>query len=240
MMRTDIHPLDRRQSDRLSSELVRACLPQATRDDDPKFAWVTAVSLLFLGVGLYGLFARPVFTVPKGVAVEDNIPVLFEPPPPQPTDSPPPPEASQPDASESEVPPPPPVVVAVAEPEEATFAVPVAGPVILAPAHLASAPPLDLSRSTNSAPSITLFTGSTEGRFPAPSYPRQARERRLQGKLLLLVAVGRNGLVERVEVKETTGSDLLDLHAADWIKNYWVWPPGETRLFHVPVVFELK
>jgi hypothetical protein len=43
-----------------------------------------------------------------------------------------------------------------------------------------------------------------------------------------------------VEVKETSGSELLDQHAVEWIKSHWVWPAGENRLFHVPVVFELK
>jgi protein TonB len=149
-------------------------------------------------------------------------------------------ENTEPEAKESDTPPPPPAVIAVANPAEAAFAVPVEGAVILAPARIASAPPVDLRALAVSAPSIALFTGDAKGKYPPPPYPREARERRLQGKLLLLVAVGANGVVERAEVKETSGSELLDQHAAEWVKNRWVWPAGENRLFHVPVIFQLK
>ena len=62
----------------------------------------------------------------------------------------------------------------------------------------------------------------------------------MKGKVLLLVVVGRDGLVSRAEIRETSGSELLDQHAAQWVKSRWVWPPGEDRLFYVPMVFELK
>ncbi|HMC27515.1 MAG TPA: energy transducer TonB, partial [Verrucomicrobiae bacterium] len=225
----------------LSSELARACLPQANRDEERKFAWTAAVCLLFLAVGIHGLFTRPVFTVPTPVPAEETIPVLFEPPPPpQPVDNAPTPESKEPYLDESVAPPPPPLVVAVANPAEAAFSVPVEGPVIIAPARLASAPPIDLQAASTSAPPITLFTGDTRGRYPPPTYPLEARERHLQGKLLLLVSVGADGLVSRAEIKETSGSELLDQHAAEWVKSRWVWPRGENRLFYVPVIFELK
>jgi protein TonB len=133
--------------------------------------------------------------------------------------------------------------VAVASAAEAAFPVPVEGPVILGPARVASAPPLDLRAPApiaKSAPHIALFQGDGSGKYPPPTYPREAQERQMQGKVLLLVVVGRDGLVSHIEVKESSGVSLLDRHAGDWVKRRWVWPPGEDRLFYVPVVFELK
>ncbi len=221
--------------------MARACLPQSTLDAERKFVWTAAIAALFLAVGIYGLFTRPVFTVPPRAAAEDTIPVLFEPPQPQAVDNLSPPEPAEPDAKETETPPAPPQVVAVANPAAAAFAVPVEGAVILAPARLASAPPIDLrAHATNSALRIPFFTGDSNGRYPSPTYPHEALERALQGKLLLLVAVGANGVVNRVDIKESSGHLLLDNHAAEWVKSHWVWPPGENRLFYVPVIFELK
>jgi TonB family protein len=235
-----ITALDQTQAYALSSELARACLPHATRDAERKFVWTAAIAALFLAVGIYGLFTRPVFTVPARGTAEDSIPVLFEPPQPQAVDNSSRPEPAEPDAKDTE-PPPPAEVVAVANPAEAAFAVPVEGAVILAPARLASAPPIDLrAHATNSALRIPLFTGDGSGRYPSPTYPREALEHQLQGKLLLLVAVGANGAVSHVDIKESSGHLLLDQHAAEWVKVHWVWPPGENRLFYVPVIFELK
>jgi len=231
------------QSYVLSSELARACLPQAGRDEERKFAWVGAIAAVFLAVGVYGLFARPVFTVPAPVVADEPVPILFEPPPPPPAENVPPPESAEPSSEETAAPPPSPPVVAVANPAEAAFAVPVEGPVILGPARIASAPPIDLrapAPTPKSAPRIALFQGDGSGKYPPPTYPAQALERQLQGKVLLLVAVGRDGLVSRTEIKESSGVPLLDRHAADWVKRRWVWPAGEDRLFYVPVVFELK
>jgi TonB family protein len=236
-----ITALDQTQTYALSSELARACLPQSTRDAERKFVWAAAIAALFLAVGIYGLFTRPVFTIPARVAAEDTIPVLFEPPQPQTVDNASPPEPAEPDAKDTETPPAPPQVVAVANPAEAAFAVPVEGAVILASARLASAPPIDLrAHAPGSALHIPLFTGDGSGRYPSPTYPREALEHQLQGKLLLLVAVGANGVVSRVDIKESSGHLLLDKHAAEWVKIHWVWPPGENRLFYVPVIFELK
>ena len=227
----------------LSSELARACLPQAGRDEECKFAWAGAIAVVFLAVGVYGLFTRPVLTVPTAVVADEAIPIVFEPPPPPPAEKIPPPENAEPSAEETDAPPPSPLVVAVANPAEAAFAAPVEGPVIIGPARVASAPPLELRAPAaipKSAPHIALFQGDGSGKYPPPTYPPQALERQMQGKALLLVVVGRDGLVSRIEIKESSGVPLLDRHAADWVKRRWVWPAGEDRLFYVPVVFELK
>src|SRR2546430_2247021 len=154
MATTSSTVVERSECYTLSSELARACLPQAGRDEERKFAWTAAVCLLFLAVGIHGLFTQPVFTVPTPVPAEETIPVLFEPPPPpQPVDNAPTPESPEPDLNESVAPPPPPpLVVAVANPAEAAFSVSVKGPVIIASARLASPPPIDLQAASTSAP----------------------------------------------------------------------------------------
>src|ERR1043166_7048516 len=143
----------------LSSALARACLPQAAADEERKFAWVAGVAALFLALGIHGLLARPVLAAPAPVLVEDMVPVLYEPPPPVANTSLPP-DNARPNPDQSETIPPSPVVVAVANPAEAAFAVPVEGPVLLAPARMASAPLIDLRsqvRTLKEAPQIKTF-----------------------------------------------------------------------------------
>ncbi len=84
------------------------------------------------------------------------------------------------------------------------------------------------------------FTPQEGGQFPDPLYPRWARQQNIQGSLMLLVTVQAEGKVSAVLVTESSGNAKLDAFAMDWVQRQWIWPPGSTRLFIVPFVFQLK
>ncbi|EFI35431.1 TonB family protein [Desulfonatronospira thiodismutans ASO3-1] len=78
-----------------------------------------------------------------------------------------------------------------------------------------------------------------------PEYPRRARQRNQQGKVILEVLVNSRGRVEEMEVAESSGYSILDRAAKDAVRD-WVFEPGrrgeqsvDTRV-RVPVRFELQ
>lgn len=80
---------------------------------------------------------------------------------------------------------------------------------------------------------------------PPPEYPRRARQRNQQGKVILEVLVNSRGRVEEMEVAESSGYSILDRAAKDAVRD-WVFEPGrrgeqpvDTRV-RVPVRFELQ
>ncbi|MHC4471440.1 MAG: energy transducer TonB [Planctomycetota bacterium] len=79
----------------------------------------------------------------------------------------------------------------------------------------------------------------------SPDYPRRAVERELEGKVLLLVEVLPDGSVGEIEVKESSGHDILDRAAAKAVRE-WHFRPAYVQgrpvrsLVEVPFSFELK
>ncbi len=223
----------------LSDDLARLCLPTEFKDSYRRIAWVDSICALFLIIGLIGL--RPPRIVEKPITPPPEIvPVIFTPPEEQPKPQPQtkPPEEPQ-ETQEAPVEAPPiPTVVAANTPNVA-FAVPVEGPVALAPMSRAAPPP----PITQVAPQPKKFVpGQGEGgTFPWPtSYPREAREQRLQGTVMLSVVVDQQGLPTQVDIKESSRHFVLDRFAVQWVKNHWRWLPGETRYYYVPFQFNLQ
>jgi protein TonB len=106
-----------------------------------------------------------------------------------------------------DVPPPPSAPVVAAAPKIAAPA----GPAIAAPAP--SAEPVeggDLSSQVLSA--------------RPPAYPVDARRRREQGTVKLLVLVGPDGRVSDIELASSSGSQALDRAALSAVKR-WRWAP---------------
>lgn len=110
--------------------------------------------------------------------------------------------------------------------------------------QLANDSPSHPSESLHSGGSPTLipakFTPEEGGRFPDPLYPRWARQQSIQGSLVLLVTVQAEGRVSAIRVNASSGNSQLDAFAVDWVKQQWIWPPGSTRSFLVPFIFQLK
>ena len=84
-------------------------------------------------------------------------------------------------------------------------------------------------QSTPASPAPTFEAASVMKRV-APSYPRLAREHRIEGQVLLRASVGTDGRVRKVEIVE--GNPILAQAAADAMRQ-WRYAPA--RLDGVPV-----
>jgi protein TonB len=133
--------------------------------------------------------------------------------------------------------------VVAADVSSVAFAVPVEGPVILAPTRLAPAPPRT-PEAPPAQPKPTQYIPSEEdwGGNPRPDYPLLALRRGYQGKVVLEIVVDPAGAVSLVKIAESSGYKILDDTAFEHVrKNLRLRrPPGETRLHTIDVIFQLK
>ena len=79
---------------------------------------------------------------------------------------------------------------------------------------------------------------------PAPRYPRLARERGWQGRVVLEVAVTNQGTVDRAEVDRSSGYRALDIAALQavrrWRFAFAVKTPVRGAVVRVPIIFKLR
>jgi protein TonB len=80
---------------------------------------------------------------------------------------------------------------------------------------------------------------------PKPLYPREAQKKGFQGEVLLKVEVLSNGLVGQVEVKKSSGHEILDRSALSAVKQWKFFPAkrGEIAIaswVNIPVKFQLQ
>lgn len=80
---------------------------------------------------------------------------------------------------------------------------------------------------------------------PKPLYPREAKRKGYEGEVLLRVEVLSNGRVGEVEVKRSSGYELLDRSAMIAVKQWKFIPAkkGETPVpswVNIPIVFQLR
>ncbi len=64
------------------------------------------------------------------------------------------------------------------------------------------------------------------GMNPVPIYPASARRRQQQGTVTLIVQVGADGSVMRVEIAESSGYDALDDAALQSVRARWRFVPA--------------
>lgn len=228
----------------LSDDLAKLCLPQEYKDSNRRLAWVNSVCCLFLLIGISGLKAPKIVVKPLSEQTE-IVPVVFTPPDEPPPTQPQPQTDEPPLITDAVLDTPVVATVVAADASTVAFAVPVRGPVILAPARFAPPPPAQLPKA-QAPPKPTTFVpgqGGEGGTFPWPSgrdYPREALQQRAQGKVMLYVVVEPSGVPSTVEVKDGSGYYALDRASAQWVKNKWRWPPGKTRHYYVPFVWQLQ
>jgi protein TonB len=79
---------------------------------------------------------------------------------------------------------------------------------------------------------------------PKPLYPQEAREKGYQGEVLLRVEVLSNGRVGEIEVKESSGYDVLDQSALTAVKRWKFIPARKGGVaiplwVNIPIKFEL-
>jgi len=80
---------------------------------------------------------------------------------------------------------------------------------------------------------------------PKPEYPRQSKQRGEQGKVLVNVYIGTDGIAQKAEIKTSSGYERLDQAALATVKA-WRYVPGkrggmpEAMWFSVPINFVLE
>jgi protein TonB len=80
---------------------------------------------------------------------------------------------------------------------------------------------------------------------PRPRYPREARKKGFQGEVVLKVEVLPSGLVGQVEVKKSSGHEILDRSALSAVKQWKFFPAkrGENAIaswVNIPIIFRLQ
>ena len=77
----------------------------------------------------------------------------------------------------------------------------------------------DNAIAQNSADIIPVFDAKYLNN-PSPNYPEMARQRGIEGEVLLKVLVSSQGKALKVEIIKSSGSQMLDFSAQDTIKNW--------------------
>lgn len=227
---------------RKSAEIVKLIPREYNREKQielvyPKYRGALGLVALALIVGLhFGVFAyfyfKPAVEVPitkaeiPPMTVELYRPPVEQPPPPvipPPEETPPPPKVEKPKPKPVEKPKPAPVQQVVETPPPP-------------PQPVAPPPP----------PPITPATANPGYlRNPAPEYPELAVERGWEGTVILNVHVLGNGKPSSVEIKTSSGRNVLDNAAVQTVRR-WSFVPakqGETPVdswVEVPIDFKLS
>jgi TonB family protein len=224
----------------LKSDLARVCLPAPGRTVPRRLAWANSISLLFLLIGILGEQSRlPALKVVP--PLEQPVPVIVEPLPPVVT---PAAEAKETDQQNEDDKPQVPSIQAVTLDTPAiNFAVPTPGS-LLVPMSVAPTPvQTELRRAApvKHEPTTVQNTGQGGDR-PAPQeYPPIAQQLGQQGDVTLLMTVNEIGRVVSTEVKESSGSPILDEAAKKWVMRRWTIPPANgANLFQVTFRYHLK
>ena len=163
-----------------------------------------------------------------------------KPAPPKPSPTPPKPRVAKPTPAPEPMPvaiadptPAPAAPVGVVEPQPA--AKPVEAPVPAAPAP--AAPP---------APAIVQpSSDASHLNNPKPVYPAVSKRLGEQGKIVLRVLIGADGIPQKVEIKQSSGFERLDRQAVDTVTR-WRFVPGtrngvpEAMWYLQPINFVLQ
>jgi protein TonB len=225
----------------LSDDLARLCLPQEYRDSYRRLAWVNSICALFLIIGLIGLNPPPI-VVREMPPLNDFRPVDLRQP-----EQPPEPETK----SETEKPPetdeiitdrPVVATVVAANPATVGFALPVKGPVILAPAKFAAPPAHEIKAIEGKITRLASGDEDWGGKSDQPEYPPLAQRRVYQGTVTLEIGFDATGAVVSVTVKKSSGYAILDDAAVQKVKSglRLRTPPGELRVFTKDFTFQLR
>ncbi len=192
-----------------------------------------------------GLLQRATEWVTPVALVSEEPPLALKPPPP-----PPPTPAQRPMAATAPTPlamAPLPVPQPITEPvAPATVAAtapvnaPVSptAPVATAPNHAVAVP------STPSKVDLPTTVADYQAKSP-PVYPAMSKRMGEQGRVVLRVLIGADGVPQQAEVQQSSGHGRLDRAAAEAVMR-WRYVPGkrggvpETMWFQVPIEFKLN
>ena len=223
-------------------DLARFCFAPDGAIADRRLAWVNAICLSCLAIGLIGLKPRTlVVSQPAGPA-EEAVATVIEPlvvPLQTITTAPPPTDPVELGNSHSAGP----VIAVTLNSPAVAFPVPTVGNVLV-PIRLAQPPPAQPVNGAvplHSAQLESLGTTGITGRRPAPTYPPESLRAQEQGTVLLLIEVDSDGHVSRATITESSGYRRLDQAAVEAVKQFWYFGPGQgSRLYESPIVFQLR
>jgi protein TonB len=223
---------------RLESELTRSALYAAERDPNRKLAWVNSICILVLMIGVFG--SKPASIRIKPLPpVEELSATIVEPLPPPPQTQP---EQQNQEQNKQDQVDTPQVVVVTPETPSISFSVPTIGNLVV-PNAVAQAPPVaPLKRVAplRTQPSVLNTTGSGGDR-PQPPYPKIALEQGQQGSVTLRMTVDDAGLINTIEILQSSGFPILDRSAKDFVKRHWTVPPEKgTRIYEAVINYKLQ
>lgn len=100
-------------------------------------------------------------------------------------------------------------------------------------------------KSPSLSESEILFAQPRYSENPKPLYPQEARKKGYEGEVLLRVEVLSNGRVGEIEVRRSSGHEVLDRSAITTVKQWRFVPAkkGETQVpvwVNIPVAFQLR
>lgn len=220
----------------------------------PKISRNTAVFggvLLFHALALWGLQSGLIRRAVEIIVPAEVLSEIIEPPapkaPPPPAPAPKVPQPKTVAPRPTPLPPAPqPVAIADTTPAPAAPtgvstpqppAPPVAAPVAATP----PAPP-----APPAPPKVELPSSDADYlQNPKPAYPAISKRLGEQGKVVLRVLIGADGLPQKAEIKQSSGFDRLDQAALTTVMR-WRYVPGkrggipETMWFQVPLNFVLE
>jgi len=224
------------------SDLARFCFSPEGASTNQRLAWVNALCLSCLVIGLLGLKPRTLVVAQQPGPAEEAVATVIEPAvvPLQTITA----ESASHDRSEpGESPSEGPVIAVTLNSPAVAFPVPTVGN-ILVPIGLAQPPPphpLNGAVPLHSVKLQALGTTGIAGSRPAPAYPPESLRAQEQGTVLLLIEVDAAGQVSRVTITESSGHRRLDQAAVEAVKQFWYFGPGQgSRLYESPIVFQLR
>ncbi len=220
-------------------DLPRFCLELDPAESKRALAWVNAICLTFLIIGLIGLKPPPIAIVRRAAPQEEAAPVVIEPlvAAVQTVSETSPEQMAEAAPSEG-----PGVAVTLDSPAVA-FSVPTVGNVLV-PLGLAQAPPANPMQAAApiSSPHIeqTTVTG-VGGSRPPPFYPLESQRLGEQGSVTLLMEVNAAGRVTSVRVTKSSGYARLDRAASEHVRKTWFFGSGAgTRMYECTIDFQLR
>ncbi len=229
---------------------TRTAAPRAPMPPGRRTALIAGSVLVFHGLAIWalqsGLLRRAVeVVVPVALLAEiiEPTPVADPPPaPPPPPKTPPPKKLTPPPppqlAARPELPPAPAAPVGVIDPPPPPPVVEPTPPAPPAPPAPPPAPP--------APPKIELPSSDADYLAnPKPAYPPISKRLGEQGKVVVRVLIGVDGMAQRAEVRSSSGYERLDKAAYDTVLR-WRYVPGkrngqvEAMWFNVPINFVLE
>jgi len=206
---------------------------------------IVASVLLLHGVALWALQTGLIQRVVEVLVPVQMLSEFIEPPKPRVIPPPALPKVVAPAVvRKAETLPPPPMPLAIADPTPAPNAPVgvVAAPKVLAPITA----PLAATPAPVAAPKIELPSSDAEYlQNPKPIYPGMSKRLGEQGKVVVRVLIGVDGVVQKAEIRQSSGFERLD-QAALMTAQRWRYVPGkrggvaEAMWFNVPINFVLE